>query len=128
MRVRGSFVRPRAGDNRAEAGYEPPTEGDGLRILVERLWPRGVSKRRRRRSTCGSRRSPRVPNSASGMATNRHGGRSSGRYRAEIEDKGEVISDLKQRLKEGAVTFVYAAKDESHNSAVVLKEYLEGAT
>ena len=39
-----------------------------------------------------------------------------------------MLSDLKRRLKDGLVTFVYAAKDESHNSAVVLKEYLEGAT
>ena len=39
-----------------------------------------------------------------------------------------MIGDLKKRLREGPVTFVFAAKDESHNSAVVLKEYLEGAT
>lgn len=39
-----------------------------------------------------------------------------------------VLSDLKRRLNEGPVTFVYAAKDESHNSALVLKEFLEGVT
>ena len=45
------------------------------------------------------------------------------RYWAELNDRG----DLGQRLKRGPVTFVFAAKDEGHNSAVALKEYLEGA-
>lgn len=50
------------------------------------------------------------------------------RYRAEIESNSEVLGELKQRLKDGPVTFVYAAKDEMHNSALVLEEYLEGAS
>jgi uncharacterized protein YeaO (DUF488 family) len=50
------------------------------------------------------------------------------RYLAEIEDNNELLNDLKRRLKDGPVTFVYAARDESHNSALVLKEHLEGAT
>jgi uncharacterized protein YeaO (DUF488 family) len=49
------------------------------------------------------------------------------RYRAEIEANGDLLSDLRRRLSEGPVTFVFAAKDESHNSALVLKEFLEGA-
>ena len=46
------------------------------------------------------------------------------RYRAELDDQGEVIDDLKRRLRAGPVTFVFAAKDQEHNSAVVLREYL----
>ena len=47
---------------------------------------------------------------------------------AEIEVNVEALNHLKQRLKLGRVTFVYAAKDEAHNSALVLKEFLERAT
>jgi uncharacterized protein YeaO (DUF488 family) len=39
-----------------------------------------------------------------------------------------MLSDLNRRIKDGPVTFIYAARDESHNSALVLKEFLEGAT
>ncbi|MGA7499413.1 MAG: DUF488 family protein [Isosphaeraceae bacterium] len=97
-------------------------------ILVERLWPRGVSKEDAAIDLW-------LKEIAPSTGLRKWYGREPARweefrrrYRAEIEDKGEVISDLKQRLKEGPVTFVYAAKNESHNSAVVLKEYLEGAT
>ncbi|HMB07293.1 MAG TPA: DUF488 family protein [Isosphaeraceae bacterium] len=47
------------------------------------------------------------------------------RYRAELEDKGDVITTRRKRLEEGPVTFIFAAKDEEHNSAIALKEYLE---
>jgi uncharacterized protein YeaO (DUF488 family) len=47
------------------------------------------------------------------------------RYRAELEETGDVLVLLKHRATEGTVTFVYAAHDERHNSAVVLKDFLE---
>jgi uncharacterized protein YeaO (DUF488 family) len=105
--------------------YEPPTEDDGTRILVERLWPRGVSKAKAAIDLWLKEVAPSAElrkwyghDPARWEEFRR-------RYRAELDDKGEVLSDLKRRLVEGPVTFVYAAKDESHNSALVLKEYLE---
>jgi uncharacterized protein YeaO (DUF488 family) len=104
--------------------YESPTEDDGTRILVERLWPRGVSKAKAEIDLWLKEVAPSAElrkwyghDSARWEEFRR-------RYRAELDDKGEVLSDLKRRLKEGPVTFVYAAKDEELNSAVVLKEYL----
>ena len=47
------------------------------------------------------------------------------RYRAELRQKKDVVSILKQKSKEGTITLVYAARDEEHNSAIVLKEILE---
>jgi uncharacterized protein YeaO (DUF488 family) len=47
------------------------------------------------------------------------------RYLAELDNKSELLDVLRRRLSEGPVTFVFAAKDEEHNSAVVLKEFLE---
>ena len=61
---------------RLKRAYEPPSEDDGLRILVERLWPRGVSKEEAAIDLWLKEIAP-SPDSASGMATNRHGGRSS---------------------------------------------------
>ncbi len=55
----------------------------------------------------------------------RKGAECRNRYRAELEDKGDVVTTLRERLKEGPVTFLCAAKDEEHNSAITLQEYLE---
>ena len=58
----------------------------------------------------------------------RHGGYATVSLVAELDEKGEVLDDLERKIREGPVTFIFAAKDEAHNSAVVLKEYLERAS
>ena len=116
-------------ENPSQASLEPLSDDDGTRILVERLWPRGLTKEKAAIDLWLKEVAPQPRGSASGIATIRHGwDEFRKRYRAEIEDNGEVLSDLNRRLKEGPVTFVYAAKDELHNSALVLKEYLERTT
>jgi uncharacterized protein YeaO (DUF488 family) len=112
---------------RLKRAYEPPSEEDGLRILVERLWPRGLSKEKAAIDLWLKEIAPSPElrkwyghDLAKWQEFRR-------RYLAEIGSNGEVLSDLKRRLNEGPVTFVYAAKDESHNSALVLKEFLEEA-
>ena len=113
---------------RLKRAYEPPTDDDGTRILVERLWPRGMSKAKAAIDLWLKEIAPSpelrkwYSHDPSRWEEFRR------RYRAEIEVNGEALDDLKQRLKQGRVTFVYAAKDEAHNSALVLKEFLEGAT
>jgi uncharacterized protein YeaO (DUF488 family) len=110
---------------RLKRAYEEPSKDDGTRILVERLWPRGVSKERAAIDLW-------LKEIAPGAELRRWYGHDPDkweefqrRYRAELADKGEVLDELKRRLKEGPITFVYAARDEDHNSALVLKEYLE---
>jgi uncharacterized protein YeaO (DUF488 family) len=105
--------------------YEPPGPDDGTRILVERLWPRGVNKPKAAISHWAKEVAP-------SPELRRWYGHDPDkwdefrrRYRAELDEKGDVLDDLKRRLTEGPVTFVYAARDERHNSALVLKEYLE---
>jgi uncharacterized protein YeaO (DUF488 family) len=116
------------GTIRLKRAYEPPSAGDGLRILVERLWPRGVSKEEAAIDLWLKEIAPSTGLRKWYGHEPERWEEFRRRYRAEIEDKGGALSDLKRRLKEGPVTFVYAAKDELHNSAIVLKEYLEGAT
>jgi uncharacterized protein YeaO (DUF488 family) len=110
---------------RLKRAYEPLSKDDGLRILVERLWPRGLTKEKAAIDLWLKEIAPSPElrkwygHDISRWDEFRR------RYRAEIEVKGEMLSDLKQMIKEGPVTFVYAARDEEHNSALILKEYLE---
>jgi uncharacterized protein YeaO (DUF488 family) len=111
---------------RLKRAYAEPSQDDGTRILVERLWPRGVSKDKAAIDLWLKEVAPSAElrkwygHDPDKWAEFRR------RYQAELDEKREVLDDLKRRLKEGPVTFVFAARDEEHNSALVLKEYLEG--
>ncbi len=108
--------------------YDEPSQEDGLRILVERLWPRGLSKQEAVIDLWLKEVAPSTGlrkwygHDPSRWEEFRK------RYWAELEDKDDLIALLRQKIKEGPVTFVYAAKDEEHNSAVALKAYLERGT
>lgn len=108
--------------------YDPPDEQDGFRILVERLWPRGLSRQRAHIDLWLKDIAPspalRVwySHDVSKWAEFQQ------RYRAELQ-QNPVVASLRDLVKEKrTVTFVYAARDEEHNSAVVLKAFLEKAT
>ncbi len=108
--------------------YDPPSAADGYRVLVERLWPRGVSKRRARvdlwlKDAAPSPALRRWYNHDSTRWTE-----FTRRYRAELRANPEVLAPLRERLTSDArVTFVYASRETQHNSAVVLKGFLEGS-
>jgi uncharacterized protein YeaO (DUF488 family) len=107
--------------------YEAASKDDGLRILVERLWPRGVSKQKAKIDLWLKDVAPSTElRKWFGHDPDRWPGFRK-RYTAELKEKGDVLALLKHRADEGPVTFVYAAHDEEHNSARVLKEFLEGA-
>jgi uncharacterized protein YeaO (DUF488 family) len=105
--------------------YEKPSRQDGLRILVERLWPRGVKKN----ALAVDLWLKGVAPSAELRKWFNHDPEKwtefQKRYRAELKQNGDLLALLKHRTSEGTVTFVYAASDETHNSALVLKKYLE---
>lgn len=105
--------------------YEEPSEDDGLRILIDRLWPRGISKERANLDRWEKDLAPTTelrhwfghdPNKWDEFQE---------RYRAELADKGEALTQIKRDASKGVVTLLYAAKDEEHNNAVVLKQYIE---
>jgi uncharacterized protein YeaO (DUF488 family) len=110
---------------RLKRAYEEPSKDDGTRILVERLWPRGVSKEKAAIDLWLKEVAPSTElRKWYGHDPDRWE-EFRRRYRAELDGRREVLDDLKRRLKEGPVTFVFAARDEEHNSALLLKEYLE---
>src|SRR5262249_37870564 len=95
------------------------------RILVERLWPRGVSKEAAAIDLWLKEVAP-SPELRKWYAHDPDRWEEfRRRYRAELDDQGEVLDDLRRRLEQGPVTFVFAARDQEHNSAVLLRDYLE---
>ncbi len=107
--------------------YEPKDGSDGLRILVERLWPRGMTKEAagvdiwlKEISPSPALRRWYAHDEAKWPEFQR-------RYRAEIAANKEALAELRKYCVNGA-TFLFAAKDEKRNSAAVLKAYLENST
>jgi uncharacterized protein YeaO (DUF488 family) len=105
--------------------YEPASKDDGLRILVERLWPRGVSKQRAKIDLWLKDLAPSTELRKWYGHDPARWPQFRKRYWAELKGQGDLLALLKVVTPERTVTFVYAASDEERNSAVALKEFLE---
>jgi uncharacterized protein YeaO (DUF488 family) len=111
-------------DIRLKRAYEPASGADGYRVLVDRLWPRGVSKQQARLDEWDSELAP--------SATLREWfGHDPGRfpefrrrYIDELRGKRPRLTQLRRRARTGTLTLVYSARDSEHNDAVVLAEVL----
>ena len=104
--------------------YEPPSPNDGTRILVDRLWPRGVKK-------AGAGISQWMKEIAPSTELRQWFGHDPARweafrrrYKVELTGKRELLGRLRELAREGPLTLVYSAHDEAHNQAVVLREVL----
>lgn len=105
--------------------YEPPSRDDGPRLLVERLWPRGLSKGKAAIDHWFKEIAPspelrkwydHQPKRWPGFQT---------RYRGELENADTAsLEELLDYCRASNVTFVFAARDEARNSAVVLRDYI----
>lgn len=109
---------------RLKRAYEPAAPDDGVRILVDRLWPRGVSKAD---AALGDWPKEIAPSSELrkwfGHDPHRWAEFRS-RYRAELRRHTQELDRIRDLARTKTVTLVYGAKDEEHNDAVVLKEVL----
>ncbi len=106
--------------------YEPVAESDGQRVLVDRLWPRGLSKEKAQLDLW-------LKDIAPSDDLRHWFGHDPGRwtefqkrYRAELDGKGETLAELRGLMANGKVTLLFAAHDEQHNNAVALAAYLAG--
>ena len=106
--------------------YEPPSDADGARILVDRLWPRGLSKEKARVDLWLKEIAPTTELRQWFGHDPAKWDEFQRRYRAELKANDAAMSELKAALVSGPATLVYGAKDEAHNDAVVLAEYLSG--
>jgi uncharacterized protein YeaO (DUF488 family) len=110
---------------RLKRAYEPASKEDGLRVLVERLWPHGVSKQKAQIDLWLKDPAPSTELRQWYGHDPARWPQFRKRYRAELRRQGDVLAPLRYVARERSVTFVFAAGDEGRNSAVALKEFLE---
>jgi uncharacterized protein YeaO (DUF488 family) len=105
--------------------YEEPDEADGRRILVDRLWPRGLSKDKAKVGVWMKEIAPSTelrrwyghdPNKWSEFKR---------RYAEELEANSDQVEEILREVKAGIVTFLYSSKEERLNNAAALKHYIE---
>ena len=113
-----------ASDVHAKRIYEEPDSADGYRVLIDHVWPRGVSRERTRLDEWARELAPsdelrkwfdHVPARFADFRT---------RYRRELAAQPGRLDDLRRRAASGPLTILYAARDQEHNNAVVLAEVL----
>ncbi|MDQ4147275.1 MAG: DUF488 family protein [Pseudomonadota bacterium] len=105
--------------------YEKPTRQDGCRVLVDRVWPRGLTKEQARIDAWLKALAP-----SHGLRKwfNHEPGKweeFKTRYFKELDEHREAVEELAAKAHTGQVTLVFAAKNERFNNAVALKEYLK---
>ncbi len=105
--------------------YETPSRRDGTRILVERLWPRGLSKDRAAVDLWLKDVAPSTELRKWFGHDPARWEQFQKRYWKELEGNEKAVQLLEEKGKQGTVTLVYAARDEEHNGALVLKQFLE---
>ena len=111
---------------RVKRAYEPASESDGRRILVDRLWPRGISKQEAKLDEWNRALAPSAElRRWFGHRVSRWH-EFSRRYRLELARQNDALMELRRRAQHGPVTLIYAAKDSRHNHALVLKNVLLG--
>jgi uncharacterized protein YeaO (DUF488 family) len=109
-------------DVRDKRAYEAAETGDGYRVLIDHVWPRGVSRERARLDDWARDLAPsdelrrwfdHVPERFDEFRS---------RYRDELKGQRDRLDELRGRARNRPVTIVYAARDREHNNAVVLAE------
>lgn len=111
-------------DIRLKRAYDPPAKSDGCRILVERLWPRGVAKADARIDLWAKETAPSTELRQWFAHDVEKWPEFRRRYFAELRAREEALEAIRERLRAGPVTFVFGAREERYNNAVALAEYL----
>jgi len=104
--------------------YDPAEPGDGKRILIDRLWPRGFKKEDLKMDEWLKEIAPSDKLRKWFSHDPKKYGEFKKRYAKELEDKSEILARIKAEAKKGRVTILFSAKDTEHNNATVLKEFL----
>ncbi len=119
--------KKKTGGFRIKRVYAPAAADDGLRVLVDRLWPRGIAKEKARIDLWLKDIAP-----SEALRRRFHGEPSKWQefvaaYDGELrrEPASAAVASLREHLRRQPVTLLYAARDETHNNAVALKEWLE---
>jgi uncharacterized protein YeaO (DUF488 family) len=104
--------------------YDLPESGDGYRVLIDHVWPRGVSRERAKLDEWDRELAPsdelrrwfdHVPERFDQFRT---------RYREELGAHADRVEELRKHARTGPLTILYAARDREHNNAVVVAEFV----
>jgi uncharacterized protein YeaO (DUF488 family) len=113
-----------AGNVKLKRAYEPSADEDGIRILIDRLWPRGISKK-------NAALDQWMKEIAPSTALRKWFGHDPARwdefrrrYAEELHQNAGLLDQLRSFARQGPITLVYSAHDELHNDAVVLRDLL----
>lgn len=105
--------------------YEDPSKDDGYRILVDRIWPRGVSKEDAKLDDWDQEIAPTAELRKWFNHEDDKFEEFSKKYQKELKDKKENLTKIHDKAKGHKVTLLYGAKNEKHNQAVVLQKVLK---
>jgi uncharacterized protein YeaO (DUF488 family) len=105
--------------------YDAPAKSDGQRILVDRIWPRGLTKREARVDEWLKEIAPSAGLRKWFAHDPARWKEFKKRYAAELDDQRGQVEHLTRAAEKGTVTLLFGAKDTEHNNAVALKEYIE---
>jgi len=111
-------------DVRIKRAYDPLEPADGYRVLIDHVWPRGISRERAHLDAWARELAPSnelrtwFDHAPERFAQFRR------RYRDELTTQTERVDQLRARAHQGPVTIVYAARDREHNNAIVLQELI----
>ncbi|HEX6018582.1 MAG TPA: DUF488 family protein [Burkholderiaceae bacterium] len=106
--------------------YDPPARSDGARILVERLWPRGMTKEALVADSWAKEVAPSTELRKWFDHRAERWEEFGRRYRAELERNPSAWEPILRAARRGTVTLLYSARDTDHNGALVLQDYLAG--
>lgn len=118
--------RIKAGNIRLKRAYEPPAESDGTRVLVDRLWPRGVKKADAALDHWMKDLAPSTELRKWFAHDPERWTEFRIRYAKEVHQHADQLSELRALARKQPITLVYAAHDEEHNNAVALRALLLG--
>jgi uncharacterized protein YeaO (DUF488 family) len=118
--------KPPAKNVKLKRAYDDPVAADGMRILVDRLWPRGVKKEAAAIDLWAKDLTPSTElrkwygHDPARWTEFRH------RYTAELRQHTEQLDKIRELARRGTVTLIYAARDQEHNEAVIIRDLLVG--
>jgi uncharacterized protein YeaO (DUF488 family) len=111
-------------DIRLKRAYEPASANDGARVLVDRLWPRGVTKEKAAIDHWFRDLAPSTELRQWFGHEVARWAEFQRRYTAELKYQADQLDELCRLARRGAMTLVFGARDEEHNAAIVLKQAL----
>jgi uncharacterized protein YeaO (DUF488 family) len=121
-----TMARIPAANVRLKRAYEPPASDDGTRVLVDRLWPRGVAKADAALDEWMKDIAPSAELRQWFAHDPARWDEFRARYARELQAHEDLVTKLRELARRGRVTLVYSARDEAHNDAVVLRDVLLG--